>query len=83
MLALSDDELQIVMTAAAPLQPHQRSAFLADVAAELSRYEVIGVGVVSRVAAKLQRAHLNAPSRLAERGGCGAPDSSERQKQLR
>lgn len=35
--------------------------FLRDVAAELSRYPEIGVGIVGRVVAKLQRQHLNGP----------------------
>jgi hypothetical protein len=58
MLALSDDELGIVMTAAKPLQPRDRGAFLADVASELSKYEVVGVGIIGRVVAKVQREHL-------------------------
>jgi hypothetical protein len=58
MISLSDDELQIIMDCARPLQPHQRSEFLRDVASELARYPEIGVGVVGRVTAKLQREHL-------------------------
>ncbi|PSO33415.1 hypothetical protein C7G41_00040 [Bradyrhizobium sp. MOS002] len=42
------------MEAAKPLQPHQRSDFLREVAAELARHE-IGPGIVGRVVGKLQR----------------------------
>ncbi|MGO4506017.1 hypothetical protein AB4Z51_03285 [Bradyrhizobium sp. 2TAF36] len=61
MISLTDDELGIVMEAAKPLQPHQRSAFLADVADELARYPELGPGVIHRVTAKLQREHMNPP----------------------
>jgi hypothetical protein len=64
MLALSDDELQIVMSAAAPIRPHARDAFLRDVAAELAKFEEIGPGIIGRVAAKIQRQHLNGPRDL-------------------
>lgn len=66
-LALTDDELAAIMSAAAPLQPHQRSQFLRDVVAELAKYEVVGPGIIGRVTAKLQREHLN-PSRLHHHG---------------
>jgi hypothetical protein len=68
VISLSDDELMAVMDAAAPLQPHQRSAFLADVAAERAKHEVIGVGVIGRVCSKIQRQHLN-PSSFHNVGG--------------
>jgi hypothetical protein len=54
-LALNDEELQIVMTAAAPIQRKDRAAFLRDVSAELSKYVELGPGIVSRVTARLQR----------------------------
>jgi hypothetical protein len=60
-LSLSDDELAIVMQAAAPLLPRDRDEFLRDVAVELSRYVELGPGIVGRVVAKL-RQHLNPPS---------------------
>jgi hypothetical protein len=40
--SLSDDELAIVMDAAAPIQPRDRDAFLRDVASELSKYPELG-----------------------------------------
>jgi hypothetical protein len=63
MISLSDSELTAIMSAAAPLQPHQRSDFLRDVSSELAKYEVIGAGVIGRVVAKLQREHLNSGPR--------------------
>jgi hypothetical protein len=36
MISLSDDELQILMSAAKPLQPQQRDQFLRDVAEALA-----------------------------------------------
>ena len=42
VVSLSDCELRTVMEAAKPPQPHQRSAFLTDVAAELSKYPKLG-----------------------------------------
>ena len=60
-LSLSDSELQIVLQAASPLQPRDRDQFLRDCAAEPSRYSEIGVSIVARVTAKLQRHHLTAP----------------------
>jgi hypothetical protein len=63
MIALNDDELQIVMSAAAPLQPHARDQFLRDCAAELSRYLEIGPGIIARVTGRLQREHMNPQQR--------------------
>ncbi|TYL85713.1 hypothetical protein [Bradyrhizobium cytisi] len=67
MISLTDTELQTVMAAAAPLQPHQRSQFLRDVAAELARHPEIGAGLIGRVVREVQREHLN-PSRLHHHG---------------
>ena len=68
MLALTDDELAAVMSAAKPLPPSQRSVFLADVAAELSKYPEVGPGIIGRVCSKLQREHLS-PRSLNGVGG--------------
>jgi hypothetical protein len=59
MLALSDDKLGIVMTAAAPIPRHARDEFLRAVAVELGRFELLGPGIVSRVTSRLQREHLS------------------------
>jgi hypothetical protein len=58
MISLSDSELSAVMEAAKPLDPRLRSAFLNDVVTELAKYPELGPGIVHRVTAKLQRAHL-------------------------
>ena len=63
MISLSDDELRIVMDAAAPIHPRDRGQFLRDVAAELAKYPELGPGVIGRVVAKVQKQHLNPPSR--------------------
>jgi hypothetical protein len=74
MIALSDDELAAVMTAAAPIPPRDRDQFLRDVASELSRYPELGPGIVGRVTAKTQRQHL-AP-RVWHNWPCGAMSES-------
>ncbi|MET4034935.1 MULTISPECIES: hypothetical protein [unclassified Bradyrhizobium] len=61
MISLSDPELAAVMEAARPIHPRDREHFLQDVASELARYPELGVGVIHRVVAKLQREHLNGP----------------------
>lgn len=60
MISLSDSELQTLMSAAAPIPPRDRDAFLREAAAELSKYPELGPGIVSRVASRLQREFLNA-----------------------
>jgi hypothetical protein len=49
-LALSNTELEILRSVAAPLQPAERAAFLKQVAIELASQPVLGDGVVHRVA---------------------------------
>ena len=58
VMSLSDSELTAVMTAAAPIYPRERDAFLRDVVAELAKYPEIGPGVVGRVVREIQRQHL-------------------------
>ena len=58
MISLDDSEMQILLSAAAPLQPHQRDQFLRDCASELSKFEVVGPGIISRTVSKLQKQHL-------------------------
>jgi hypothetical protein len=57
-LALNDDELAALMDCARPLAPRDRAEFLREAAAELERYELLGVGLVARVCAKIQRRYL-------------------------
>jgi hypothetical protein len=54
-LTLTDDEMNAVQAAAAPVHPLQRDAFLKVQAAELERHPVVGPGVVFRAAAQLQK----------------------------
>ena len=61
MLSLSDDELAALLSAARPIPARDRDQFLRAVASELEKHEVIGVGVIHRVTAKIQRQHLNRP----------------------
>jgi hypothetical protein len=49
------------MTAAKPIPAQSRDAFLRDVSIELSRFEVIGPGLVARACSKIQRQYLNGP----------------------
>jgi hypothetical protein len=62
-LALNDDELAALMDCARPLAtPQDRSQFLATVAARLAKYELLGAGLVARVAREAQREYFAAPS---------------------
>jgi hypothetical protein len=54
-LSLSDDELQQVMNACAPLPPDRRDAFLRQVASELASCGEIGPGSVFRVIRDVQK----------------------------
>ena len=68
-ISLTDAELEVVMSAARPLQPHERDQFLRDVAAELERYRSdIGPGLVARVAREAQRKVFDPPSFSGDRG---------------
>jgi hypothetical protein len=55
MISLSDDEMSALIDAARPIPARD---LLRDVIAELGKYEVLGVGVIHRVTARLQRQHL-------------------------
>jgi hypothetical protein len=61
MLKLDDAELDIVMAACRPLDPHRRDSFMTEVAAELAGHQELGPGVVHRVCATVQRRHFDAP----------------------
>jgi hypothetical protein len=62
MISLSDSELSQIMSAARPLQPQARSAFLVDVASELAKQRELGPGIVGRVVREVQRKHFDAPN---------------------
>jgi hypothetical protein len=58
---LSDDQLNAVLAAATPLQPHRRSAFLEEVAREISRHPILGDGLLHRLIVTIQRRHFDPP----------------------
>jgi hypothetical protein len=62
MLALSDEELNVVFDLARPLEPQLRDPFLRSAATELERYPETGVGLVFRVGKTLQREFLRVPA---------------------
>jgi hypothetical protein len=61
LLSLSDDQLAAVMSAAQPLLPADRSAFLVAVANYLANEPVIGDGTVARAIRSLQREFFKPP----------------------
>jgi hypothetical protein len=66
-LSFSDDEFDVVLNLAQPLDPAMRDPFLQAVAIELARYpsEAIGPGLVNRVCRQLQREFLR-PAPLSQ-----------------
>jgi hypothetical protein len=59
-VALTDDQLAQVQRCAAPLNPHDRGAYLERVAQMLNGHE-IGDGLVGRVVREVQRQFLRTP----------------------
>jgi hypothetical protein len=59
MLALTDDELDLVRQAAAPLDHRVRGQYLRQIAEELTRYPAISPAVVMRAAKLVQHRFLN------------------------
>ena len=55
IIRLTDSELEAVFTAARPLHPRDRDAFLQAIAIELSTLPVVGDGAVHRVCSDVQR----------------------------
>jgi hypothetical protein len=68
-LALTDSELDAIMTACQPLAPERRNAFLQQVASLLRGYVEVGPGTVHRVVVQVQREHFDPP--LETRTGVG------------
>jgi hypothetical protein len=58
-IALSDEQLAAVMTAAEPLALADRAAFLEDVAAALAVLPILGNGAVSRVVRETQSRYFH------------------------
>ena len=63
-LNLSDAELEILMTAAQPLEPDERGDFLAKVALEIGRLPraEIGPGSISRIVREVVHQRWTAPT---------------------
>jgi hypothetical protein len=59
-LKLTDDQIDQIFRAAAPLAPHDRDAFLRDVAERLSK-TVVGEGSVYKACVEAQRSFLDYP----------------------
>ena len=59
-LALTDEEMDAVLQAAAPIEPAHRDAFLRDIAAELAKCpaEELGPGSVFCIVRDVQRRHF-------------------------
>jgi hypothetical protein len=64
LVRLTDEELDVVMSAARPLEPERRSQFLERGAAELAALgaDMIGPGTVGRLVRQLQHEHWAAPA---------------------
>jgi hypothetical protein len=61
MLALTDEQIDTLTRIAAPLSPHDRQSFLADVARALDGRE-LGPGLLHRVAVECQRKYWTPPA---------------------
>jgi hypothetical protein len=70
-IRLSDSELDSIMTAAQPLAPEHRSAFLQSVAASLQSSAEVGPGSIYRAIAAAQREHFTPPLEAGSRSGIG------------
>lgn len=64
MKPLTDIELDTIEAASRPLAPAQRAAFLRNVSHMLQDHDEIGVGLIWRICADLQRQFLNASSQV-------------------
>ena len=68
-ISVSDDELDAVMSAAAPPAPKDRNSFLRAMAVELARHRgEIGPGLIHRVARDVQKRYFDAPDLFGSGG---------------
>jgi hypothetical protein len=58
---LTDEQANAVFAAAHPLQPNRRSAFLEEVAREISRHPILGNGLLHRLIVQIQKKHFDPP----------------------
>jgi hypothetical protein len=65
-IALTDSELDAIMTAARPLQPRDRNLFLQHVAQAIAALPERGDGSVARAIRSVWRQHFDAPDLRAE-----------------
>jgi hypothetical protein len=61
LIRLTDAELDAVLAAARPLEPHLRDVFLQEVAGALASYVEVGPGVVARVCREAQKKFFDPP----------------------
>jgi hypothetical protein len=75
-LALTDEEMNTLYRLAGPLDPHDRGAFLEAVAERLRGVEILGPGIVARIAAETQRQYFDPPviERVPSRWDRAQPD---------
>jgi hypothetical protein len=78
LMALTDDEMSILRSLAAPLELGRRDAFLRAVAQALAHESVRGPGVVHRVGREEQRRFFD-PPQMSDRGFGGAHSRSPKQ----
>jgi hypothetical protein len=71
-LALDDESLNAIKTAATPLRPHQRDLYLKIVTRLLEQTETVGAGAVARVARSVQRKILNGEIKVVRKRAAGA-----------
>ena len=60
MPTLTEEEIEVLRSAAAPISPRRRSYFLEEVDARLAG-RAAGPGLVARICRELQPKYLNAP----------------------
>jgi hypothetical protein len=66
---LTDEQANAVFAAAHPLPPHRRSAFLEEVAREISRHPILGDGLLYRLIVQIQKKHYDVPDFGSDNGG--------------
>jgi hypothetical protein len=75
-IAVSDQQLSAIMNACEPLQPMERSAFLAALAHQLSGYSDVGDGELHRLIRELLRQTWRPPEiprEMVQHRRVGAP----------
>jgi hypothetical protein len=68
LLALSDSQISIILTAASPLPRRVHQAFFEALAARLATVPELGDGIVNRCCRELQRTYFEPPDLVGSRG---------------